>query len=256
MGTYRKIEGPVALKSALVDPKGDKPPIFIVGCGHSGTSLLLAVLGVHSRIYAVPYESKIGLKSDEEARRLFADFYSATVAAGKTRWVEKTPLHIHCLPRILEWFPEGKFLLIIRDGRDVACSIRDRTGSLTGGVERWVEDNLAGRPFWEHPNVHCLRYERLVSDFDGTLGRVAEFLGESFEENMRHHNRKQILFYSKVVKKPPSAFGKHHRQYRDWQINQPLFDGRGRWKSLSHSELDRVLDRAGFLLRELGYIEG
>jgi hypothetical protein len=31
----------------------DSQPVFIVGCGHSGTSLLLAVLGTHSKLYAI-----------------------------------------------------------------------------------------------------------------------------------------------------------------------------------------------------------
>jgi hypothetical protein len=34
-------------------------PVFIVGCGHSGTSVTLAMLGNHSNLYAVPFESSL-----------------------------------------------------------------------------------------------------------------------------------------------------------------------------------------------------
>ena len=57
----------------------DSPPTFIVGCGHSGTWLLLAILGMHSRIQAIPFETELFFKSDKaqikESLRNF-DFYA------------------------------------------------------------------------------------------------------------------------------------------------------------------------------------
>jgi tetratricopeptide (TPR) repeat protein len=40
-----------------------KNPIFVVGCGHSGTSVMLALLGSHPCLYPIPYESSIFLQS-------------------------------------------------------------------------------------------------------------------------------------------------------------------------------------------------
>ena len=43
----------------------DSPPTFLVGNQHSGTSVSLAVLGAHSRIHAIPYETKLLEKNSE-----------------------------------------------------------------------------------------------------------------------------------------------------------------------------------------------
>ncbi len=67
-------------------------PTFIVGCDHSDTSLLLTILGSHSNIYAVPFESKITYKSNKQ--KYFNQFNRLAIATGKTRCTEKTPKHI------------------------------------------------------------------------------------------------------------------------------------------------------------------
>ncbi|MCL1888154.1 MAG: sulfotransferase, partial [Kiritimatiellaeota bacterium] len=42
----------------LLGAKPCSDPVFVVGCGHSGTSLVMRVLGEHSAFCAVPYESR------------------------------------------------------------------------------------------------------------------------------------------------------------------------------------------------------
>lgn len=231
-----------------------KSPIFIVGCGHSGTSLLLAILGAHSKIHAIPFESGVAAIPVYDASLLLKDFNKQTLLSGKHRWVEKTPKHIYHIPGILRLCQDAKVLLIIRDGRDVACSIQDRTGNLLEGAHRWVNDNLAGKRFWHHPSVHVLKYENLVEQFEATMKGVFSFIGENYEPGVKDYYKTPLKFYSTTIKKPPSPFGKNHNQYRNWQINQPLFDGRGKYKRLTDLELLAVMGIAGGLLGELGYI--
>jgi hypothetical protein len=233
-----------------------RPPIFILGCGHSGTSLLVRVLGAHSRIAAIPFESNFALKwpaSCRESQQFFAHAEKYTRAMGKARWLEKTPRHIYRIAEILRYFPEAKIVLMIRDGRDVACSIRDRYGSLEAGIHRWVEDNEAGRKFWTHPNVRVVRYEELVADFEKTVREIVAFVGEEFEEGMlRFHETAQYFFASRI-EKPRDIFGENHELYRNWQINQPLFDGRGKWRQMTEEEKRLVKAKAYGMLAELGY---
>jgi hypothetical protein len=232
------------------------PPIFIAGCGHSGTSLILAILGCHSRIYAVPYESGIALRSGNRLSRwTLRKFDALTIAAEKQRWVEKTPRHIKHIGKILRSCPSAKVLVIVRDGRDVACSIQERTGSLDEGILRWREDNLFGKEFWDHPSMHVFKYEDLIEDFDSTLRGILAFLGEESEEQLKtYYATPKYYYHARRIEKPPSAAA-DLGQYRNWQINQPLFDGRGKWQRLSPGELQRVHEVAGDLLAELGYVD-
>jgi hypothetical protein len=44
-------------------------------------------------------------------------------AAGKARWVEKTPNHLLYLEEIRRYYPSAFILRIVRDPRDVALSL-------------------------------------------------------------------------------------------------------------------------------------
>lgn len=229
------------------------PPTFIVGCGHSGTSLLLAILGSHSRIHAVPFESDIGNKPLELSERLVRQFERQTIAAGKVRWIEKTPRNIYRIDRLLNIRAGSRVVLMIRDGRDVAHSLRQRTGDLRAGIERWVEDNEAAMPFFSHERVLCVRYEEIVGQFEESLTSVVRFLGEEFEAQLRSFHEVPKFFYAESIRRPVNEPGLQHGQYRNWQINQPLFDGRGKWRSMPPSELEIVMAIGGNLLEKLGY---
>lgn len=233
----------------------ESPPIFIVGCGHSGTSLLLKILGVHSHIHAVPYESRAFLKSMWKIRMVRLFWYKNAIAAGKRRWVEKTPAHVHAIGRILRLYPDARILLLIRDGRDVAVSLRKRTGNFAAGVARWVRDNRAAEPYWNHPQVFRFTYEALVGDFEATMARVCEFIGEPYEEAMRNfHERPLHPSSTGAASPPPSEAGKYHAQHRKWQTNQALFNGSGKWQEGMSAE-EKVLFRqmAGQMLIDYGY---
>lgn len=232
----------------------ENPPCYIVGSPHSGTSILLAILDAHSKIYGVPYETQMFMRPLKQYW-MPKYFDLLAISNGKTRWIEKTPMHIEYISNIFSLNKKSKVILIIRDGRDVASSIQKRSCSITVGIDRWMDDNKLGQQYWDHPNVHVLRYENIITDFVDTISSVLEFMGESYEDNCKNYNQKDRRYYASKIEKPENASGKNHRQHRNWQINQPLFDGRGRWKTLNQDEKNIINEAAAEMLKEYGYIE-
>lgn len=81
--------------------------IFVVGCGHSGTTIMLRLIGNHPDIHYTPQETcalcRIGAgitegedKENEWKRstQRLAKIDAAAAEAGSRRWVEKTPIHV------------------------------------------------------------------------------------------------------------------------------------------------------------------
>ena len=233
--------------------KIDGPPTFIVGCGHSGTSILLAILGSHSRLYAIPYESYVATQ-ESEINKHTLKFNKHTIAVGKRRWVEKTPSHVNHIQTILKSIPDAKILVITRDGRDVAYSFKKRFNDVEHGIKRWVDDNLAALEHANNENVYFLKYEDIIHHFKQTISSVLQFLDEEYEESLEHYYKSPKKWYSNKISKPPSKTSKYHDQHRNWQINQPLFDGSGVWKKLSKLEIELVSRHADELLKEFNYI--
>ncbi|MEM7167556.1 MAG: sulfotransferase [Planctomycetota bacterium] len=242
-------------------------PIFIVGCGHSGTTLMLSILGSHSQLYAIPYESWLFHRSATEQSQYVQRFETETNAAGKNRWVEKTPRHILDLTQIFATFVDARVILMMRDGRDVACSLRARTGDLQAGTQRWLHDNAAADPFRNREDVLVVKYEDLIRAPEATLRVVMLFLGAEFEPELMQHHCADFRFYGgldgmeryraqidALEEQPDDVTGENHRLYRSWQARQPIFDGRGRWRTqLSHGERAQLRDMAGAALIQYGY---
>ncbi len=237
------------------------PPIFIIGCGHSGTSFLLAVLGSHSRLCPIPEESKLAYsyvtdtpRFHDDAPRMIQYFDFLAASQGKARWIEKTPKHIYSVVHLRERFPGCKFLLILRDGRDVVCSMERRWPNSTEyAIQRWVDDNTAGEKFWRDPDTHVLKYEDMIADLEGTMRQALAFLGENFEDAVLRSHEQPKYFYSKKIAKPADETVFNHDQFRNWQINQKMFDSRGQWKKLSEDKKAIIKRIGGRMLIKYGY---
>ena len=200
--------------------RSDKP-IFIGGMFKSGTSLLRAMLGNHSRLFAgleTQWLNEDWGSASQTPRRQWFDrlsiFFEAplheleracgdatdvetsldrlltflALRAGKVRWIEKTPGNAGAIERILAYWPQATILHIIRDPRDVYTSmIESRKWTKPADfASRWTGTVAAARRWLaaqggEHPAYYELRYERLVEDPRGETRKVLEFLDEPFE---------------------------------------------------------------------------
>ena len=81
-------------------------PVFIVGCGHSGTSILLRVIGAHSGFLEIEDESNLFYKSNREKLSAIQDWVKILEKENKRRTVEKTPSHVYCIEEIFRTFED------------------------------------------------------------------------------------------------------------------------------------------------------
>ncbi|KAL4458819.1 hypothetical protein ABPG75_013684 [Micractinium tetrahymenae] len=165
-----------------IDDGGGMQHIYVVGCGHSGTSLLKRTIGNLPGLRCRPKETwlyeHLGAKPAVLQQRL-QQWDQQAAERGFTGWVEKTPRHIKYLDLIFSLDPAARIVLIVRDGRDVATSLKERGSPWADCMGRWVKDNTAALPFLDHPRLLVVKFEEF---FDaarvlGVLRRVAAFVG-------------------------------------------------------------------------------
>lgn len=196
--------------------------VFIGGCGRSGTTLLREILNRHSA-FAIGPESTFlcdllntkrlsviwemdrgelerAARSSKSVVRFAEWFFRRHLeVSGKRRWGDKTPRNVLFAPMLLGRFPNSVFVHALRDGRDVACSLRNHPRETVSGgrvvaakhrrtisysAARWVRDAGAGVCLQGHPRYVEVRYEDLVGEPEVTVRSLCERLGESYEPAM------------------------------------------------------------------------
>lgn len=200
-------------------PSDTRSPIFIGGQRRSGTSLFRVLLNRHPHIACGP-ESKFiqhpdlmrwhnqltdewserterygfGPEAVDRALAALVDnlFTRYQLRQGKQRWAEKTPTNILRIDYIYRLFPRAQFVHIIRDPRDVFCSIRDRTKrdrpewakfTASRSAKDWRKAIRAGQPWRDSPDRYLeIHYEDLVCEPEATLRRVLDFVHEPWDD--------------------------------------------------------------------------
>lgn len=267
--------------SGWYDPaaRSDMDAVFVGGCGRSGTTLFKEVLNRHHRLACGPETSLYGLPFsidniavpwaidrqelaalEQRSKNLiaFADAFAARFLEqeGKQRWVEKTPNNIRAIGPMLTWYPHARFIHVIRDGRDVACSLRNHpkeriengriipiktNNPMDRCATRWRDDVSGGLAYRGHPRVLEVRYEALVADPESEFTRVCAFIGESFDPAMLDASTDGPARPGQNLNNPGAASMISPRATGRWQ------------RDLSPTERRTVDNIAGELLIALGY---
>lgn len=252
-------------------------PIFIIGCGRSGTTLLRMMLDSHPRISAGEETkfladlepivgehwrllSAYGFSRDwwlGQIRDFYVDFQAAYLARrSKHRWAEKTPGYTFHLDFIGALFPDAQYVHLIRDGRDVVASFRDRWGyraGLRAANSVWRESVRRARTFAERlpeGRYHELRYEALVAEPENEMRALLAFLGEAWDP--------QVLRYDEVPHDTTERYAAYTASRRAAAGDDtPIYAARaGKGRRRLDPVLGAVLRRSsGALLAELGYAE-
>ncbi|NEQ22844.1 MAG: sulfotransferase [Microcoleus sp. SIO2G3] len=189
-----------ALKKRLPPLKKVEQPIFIVGTGRSGTTILGIVLSLHQDVgflnepkalwHAIyPHEDLIGSYSCEaahyrlsakdvtdevtqSAHRLFGAYLTAVASK---RVVDKYPELIFRTSFVRTIFPDAKFIFLVRNGWDTCQSI-------TGWSKRFgVQDKDEVHDWW---GVNYRKWHLLVNQLVATNPNF-----KSITEEVRSLNR-------------------------------------------------------------------
>lgn len=237
---------------------GSADYIFVVGCGHSGTSLVTAMLGAHPAVYAIPFETAafMGDRSDSDARAVIENALRKMDKPAK-RICEKTPTHVHQADRIRETFPGSRFIICLRDPRDVVCSIKRRMNNTQEGISRWKRDNTVAMRLMEREDCFALHYESLVNDPEALLARLCSFLQLEYDPAMMDYwQDDRNWFHAPEQRDTDGSHGVNHTIRRNWQIHQPLMTNRiGVWQSeLTADELTEIKKQLRELAAAAGYM--
>jgi Sulfotransferase family len=101
---------------------------------------------------------------------------------GVQRWGDKTPGYIHQMDVIYKLFPQAQYVYLVRDGRDVALSLRHINfgpKNMYCAAHDWAETVRAGDRFAETlppSQLLSLRYEDLLADPVATFKQIGSYL--------------------------------------------------------------------------------
>jgi Sulfotransferase family len=131
-----------------------------------------------------------GLRGEDAYRFIAAAPFEAYAALhGKPRWGDKTPHYVHHVDHLLRLWPRARFVVLVRDGRDVALSLRRMPfgpNNAWAAAQWWARGIRAGaRAAAEHPEaVLTIRYEDLAQRPAEEVRRLCGFLGLSYSDDM------------------------------------------------------------------------
>ena len=192
-------------------PDAAHSPIFIVGFPRSGTTLLEQMLDAHPALQSMDerpffnvlgdHLSAAGLRVPRELHRMqqsdcdqlreaYWDLVRSKIARkADTQLVDKNPLNMLWLPLIHRLFPNARYILALRDPRDVLLSNYFQNfrsvvlGAVCADLESLARGYVAAMTYWLHhaelfqPQIFVSRYETLVAEPQRQAARLAEFLG-------------------------------------------------------------------------------
>ena len=196
-----------------------------------------------------------------EALLAFWRLYSEKRA--KPRWGDKTPGHLKCVTKIANIFPQARFIHIVRDGRDVAASMRETwfaSGRTIADLASDWTDRIADFLTDAERSglaVHTLRYEDMVANPTEALKGVCAFIALPYCEAMLayHQNAEERLSeLSNLRSKSGVVEGSARRADHFLTSEPPTIDRIGRWREVwPGREVAEFEAIAGTMLTTLGY---
>lgn len=232
-------------------------PVFIVGCGHSGTTLILRILSESDEVYSIDYESNVFRDNWVDNRKIWS-WVKRRRKLQKKFFIEKTPNHVTHLDKIFYIFPRAKIIVLLRDGRDVVLSLEKRTGDLKSSIERWVSDNESWLDNYKNDKrLKCVKLEDFTQNPNEVLKSLCDHINITYDESLLDYSKKEYRYQNTGIAKTDGS-DETHQLNRNWQVNQPIFKDTNRWKKEMDDEKMKVLlveERFITLMKDFGYIK-
>jgi len=253
-------------------------PLFLIGAPRSGTTLLTRILNAHPELLLtnetaiflqlneMVSKSRIGVKAgilygkqhhtlwadhlNEQVLALVDRYYSkiATIEGKKELkyWGEKHPHLNRCLEFIAEHYPNARFIYVVRDPRDSACSISEMNKTeIQKTLKNWGKFTQRYEHFLATltpKNVIVVRYEDVVANYEGETERVLDWLGLDMHPNVKKYIRKNKNVDSHKVE----ALVRVKHNFAEKSV--------GRWKKeLTEDEKNYASHLLGQYMEKFGY---
>jgi hypothetical protein len=213
---------------------------------------VLLLKRVHIHPWTVPIDRQriMDEASPRDAMGVLGAMYDQVrEAEGKARWGCKSTFMVHYADRALARDPGARFVLLVRDPRDVAASSRRSVFSPFHPwftAQLWRDQQLIGLELLERlgvERVHLLRYEDLLDQPEASVRTLCAFLAEPFEPQMlRFHESREARTSAKLSE--------------SWENTaKPVLSGNaGKYRRhLSEEEVRMVEAVCGALMDRLGY---
>ncbi len=253
---------------------------LVILCGHprSGTTLLEQILDAHPEIVSAeethilhdeaylplsrgfPESTSVlqileaapptQLRRARENYFRFTELFIGKSLDGKVL-IDKNPALNVLIPAVVRIFPEAKFLVALRDPRDVclSCFMQplpiNPVSSAYLTLEGTVTQYASVMGFWRTmlarmKNPFCeVRYEHLVTDLETEARRVTDFIGVPWDSSvLRFHEHAQ----TRQVRSPSYA-----------EVVKPVFkSAMGRWRNYQRY-LDPWMEKLTPFIDQYGY---
>ncbi|QGM22382.1 hypothetical protein GJ672_09035 [Spiribacter sp. 2438] len=219
---------------------------FVLGCGHSGTTLIAAKLGGHSDVFLIGRETNAfgpGFGA-HCSRRIVKEWSYFAELEGKGLVLEKTPKHVHAVRKIKRVLPDAMFIAIVRNPLDNVASLYTRFGNLEGAIARWKVDNKRILSLRGESSVKVVNYENLTREPKVGFRELCDFLNLPWQAGLI---AKGDTAYDSVKQKGNMAV-------RAEQVSKEIKPKINTWPGvLTEKQAKKVLDRTKRLAAEMGY---
>jgi tetratricopeptide (TPR) repeat protein len=265
-------------KAGKTDLQPERRAALLCGHARSGTTLLEYVVDSHPGVVSADetmvyhnvayyplgkhmspnteFVSMLDWLSPREMRQIRSDYFRGIESylgepIGNRLLLDKNPANTFDIPSVLRIFPDMKFLMALRDPRDVCLSCFMQAVSILPDTSSWLtlEGTITHYTYimglwaaWK-PYVGDMalevRYEDMVENQEATSRRVLEFLGLPWDDKvLKFHEHAQ----TKIVRSPTFA-----------EVGKPIYKSSvSRWRNYQ-KYFEPHLEKLEPLVKAFGY---